>query len=131
MIILVLFNLLFLYILCIILPESAGGGELLLLPGKVSGVASPASVELLHQLGIRQDSGSPARLQALCEWLEDSARVALHQHHGDTATVPDDQRLPAPALAHVHCVATVIWACHEMAVNYDLSQILTPNLLRY
>lgn len=71
-------------------------------------------------------------------WLEDSARLALqrarstHQDSGYNSfsrrhAVPD---LPAPAPAHIYCIAAIFWASQELAVTYNWQELVTERLLR-
>ena len=107
--------------------------------GKVSGLATDSSIDLLYQLGMTQDSGSFSRVQALCAWLGDSARLAVQKHHGGTGGASffvggmrdeDIPSLPSPAPAHVHCVAVVLWHSLGMSINYNLKNVVSREFLR-
>ena len=102
--------------------------------GRVSGVASPYTVEILYQLGTRQDSGTESRVHALLHWLADSAqshvqRAQSARGHRMGLFAPDPAST-SPASEHVHCVAAVLWYSHGRPVDYDLLALLTPDLIR-
>lgn len=74
----------------------------------------------------------------MLQWLGDSARVALQRK----AVFSDDgfrhvpheithMTLPGPAPSHVHCIAAVLWQSNETRVEYNLSQLITKDLVRY
>ncbi|CAH1791767.1 unnamed protein product [Owenia fusiformis] len=116
--------------------QSESGGQPCLY-GKVNGIANDSTIEILYQLGIKQNDGSQARVQAMLQWLGDSARIALQK----SAIYPDDgwrespretssfEILPSPAAAHVHCIAALLWHSQELGVVYDLHQVVTRDLL--
>ena len=113
----------------------AGGGHIYL--GRVNGVASPYTVEILYQLGITQDTGTRSRVHALLRWLADSAQSHLHRtamdrghRMGVFAPDPSSTLSTSPASEHVHCVAAILWYSHELPVDYDLLSLLTPDLIR-
>jgi len=77
------------------------------------------------------------------DWLGDSARVALQKSNVTSAVSSEDADrfhpvlpqsscvgLPAPAATHVHTVATILWHNHEQIENFDISDIITTELLR-
>ncbi|XP_067680641.1 baculoviral IAP repeat-containing protein 6-like isoform X2 [Haliotis asinina] len=104
--------------------------------GKVSGVASESTVELLYQLGMVQDSGTKARVQAVLQWLGDSGQQAVQKNAGggnDSGREAGGcmwlSNLPNPAPAHVHCIAAVLWQSQELQVQYGLSDIITIDLV--
>ena len=77
------------------------------------------------------------RVEALAQWLGDSARVALQRNgiYTDDAYRPSpreryDVGLPSPAPAHVHTIAAILWQSHELPVCYNLPDIITKDLLR-
>nr|KAG5700866.1 hypothetical protein BaRGS_012273 [Batillaria attramentaria] len=113
-----------------------GGGHIYL--GRVNGVASTYTVEILYQLGIRQDAGTRHRVQALLQWLADSAQAYIRRlllmrddHMGMCTPDPASPLSASPAPEHVHCVAAVLWYSHELPVEYDLLQLLTPDLIQH
>ncbi|XP_071961824.1 dual E2 ubiquitin-conjugating enzyme/E3 ubiquitin-protein ligase BIRC6-like isoform X2 [Antedon mediterranea] len=100
--------------------------------GRGHGNSSESTVEIIYQLGMTQDQGTKERVQALLEWLGDTARVALHKHstyqRAPHTLSPLEVGLLAPSPAHIHCVATIIWSSFELPVPYDLRSLLTQEL---
>lgn len=73
----------------------------------------------------------------MLQWLGDSARVALQKRGAFSdegfRQTPHEVRnlsLPGPAPLHVHCIATVLWQSCETRVEYNLSQLITKDLVR-
>ncbi|XP_076097651.1 dual E2 ubiquitin-conjugating enzyme/E3 ubiquitin-protein ligase BIRC6-like isoform X3 [Mytilus galloprovincialis] len=103
--------------------------------GKVSGLANDSTVELLYQLGITQDPGTSKRVQALLNWLGDSARVALQKTAFSSdgySRIPHHttfMSLPSPAPTHIHCVAVILWQSHQLPVEYNLNALITKDLI--
>ena len=71
-------------------------------------------------------------------WLGDSARVELQRKavFSDDGFRPSPHELsgialPGPAPSHVHCIASILWQSHELPVEYNLSQLITRDLVRY
>ncbi|XP_053375851.1 baculoviral IAP repeat-containing protein 6-like isoform X2 [Mercenaria mercenaria] len=104
--------------------------------GKMGGIANESTVEILYQLGTVQDRWTADRLKAMLQWLGDSARVALQRK----AVFSDEgfrhipcevtnMTLPGPAPSHVHCIAAVLWHSNEMRVDYNLSHLVTKDLV--
>ena len=75
-----------------------------------------------------------SRVQALLDWLGDTARVALRKHsHFQRAPhtlSPSEAGLLNPSPTHVHCVATIIWASHQQQTSYNVASLLTNELFR-
>ncbi|XP_033127778.1 baculoviral IAP repeat-containing protein 6-like isoform X2 [Anneissia japonica] len=107
-------------------------GQTPLLLGRGHGGSSDSTVEIIYQLGMTQDQGTKERVQALLEWLGDTARVALHKHstyqRAPHTLSPLEVGLLVPSPAHIHCVATIIWSSFELPVHYDLQSLLTQEL---
>lgn len=121
------------------------------LHSKLKGTANDSSVEILFQLGTHQDAASGARfvlppfptiidclhscpisqcrVHALLEWLKDSARETIQRR---TGSVPETsgQPLPTPAPAHIHCIAAILWHSRDLAITYNLQELITKDLLR-
>ena len=104
----------------------------------MNGIANESTIDILYQLGMTQDCGTASRIKALLQWLEDSAQLALqrarsaHQDSGYNSfprrhTTPD---LPAPAPAHIYCIAAILWSSQELAATYNLEELVTDHLLR-
>lgn len=73
------------------------------------------------------------RVESLLVWLSDSARKAVDRRSTNRAmffqgTSPPSISSPAPV--HIQCVAAILWQCHETQVDYDLVDLITPNLVR-
>jgi len=122
------------------IPSNSPDDTVTTLPlhGRVSGMANESTIDILYQLGTKQDSGTPARLKALMDWLGDSARVALQKSHGGYSRdsyngMPHHSMmhvdLPSPAPAHVHCVAAILWHSHELPVTYNIRAVISKELL--
>ena len=107
--------------------------------GRLNGVSSPYTVEILYQLGTHQDAGTQRRLHALLQWLADSARSHVHNVHPPGYNRPrmglfspdNPPAIASPASEHVHCVAAILWFSHEANVQYDLLSLLSQDLIRY
>ncbi|XP_070181060.1 dual E2 ubiquitin-conjugating enzyme/E3 ubiquitin-protein ligase BIRC6-like isoform X3 [Littorina saxatilis] len=104
--------------------------------GRVNGVATPYTVEILYQLGITQDGGTRNRVQALLQWLADSAQSFLRRtssarenRMGVFGADPASPLSTSPASEHVHCVAAILWFSHELPVHYDLLSLITPDFI--
>ncbi|XP_069118544.1 baculoviral IAP repeat-containing protein 6-like isoform X2 [Argopecten irradians] len=98
--------------------------------GKVSGLANDSTVELLYQLSTVQDSGTKHRVKALLDWLRDSARVQRNSMFPTEAySRGSSPSMPSPAPSHIQCVASVLWYSHEAQVEYNLSELITVNLV--
>ncbi|KAL8592605.1 hypothetical protein ACOMHN_026535 [Nucella lapillus] len=118
-------------------PAQSGGraaGHVYL--GRVNGVSSPYTVEILYQLGTTQDSGTMSRVHALLSWLDDTAqahihRVAVSRDHRMGCPEPSPKLTNSPASEHVHCVAAILWYSHERSVDYNLPVLLTPDLIKH
>ncbi|OWF45700.1 baculoviral IAP repeat-containing protein 6-like isoform X2 [Mizuhopecten yessoensis] len=100
--------------------------------GKVSGLANDSTVELLYQLSTVQDSGTKHRVKALLDWLRDSARLSLQRtsmYSAEGYIRGSPLCLPSPAPSHIQCVASVLWYSHEAQVEYNLSDLITVDLV--
>ncbi|KAL4237916.1 Baculoviral IAP repeat-containing protein 6 [Mactra antiquata] len=102
--------------------------------GKMGGIANESTVEILYQLGTVQDRWTADRLKAMLQWLGDSAHVALQRqavltddrfHH----ITPDISHIPGPASTHVHCIAAILWFNNETLIEYNLSKLITKDLV--
>ena len=76
-------------------------------------------------------------MQALLNWLGDSARVALqrmatysNERYNRIAHLTTFMSLPSPAPSHIHCVAVILWQSHQLPVEYNLSALITKDLVR-
>lgn len=77
------------------------------------------------------------RVQALLNWLGDSARVALQKMasystdgYGRIPHQTNFTSLPSPAPAHIHCVGVILWQSHQLPVEYNISALITKDLVR-
>uniref|UniRef100_A0AAV2JLI0 Dual E2 ubiquitin-conjugating enzyme/E3 ubiquitin-protein ligase BIRC6 n=1 Tax=Knipowitschia caucasica TaxID=637954 RepID=A0AAV2JLI0_KNICA len=50
-----------------------------LLFGRLNGLSSDSTIDILYQLGTTQDTGTKDRIQALLQWVQDSSRVAARR----------------------------------------------------
>jgi len=73
----------------------------------------------------------------MLQWLGDSARVAIQRKsvfsdnsYRQSPFETQYVSLPGPAPLHVHCIATVLWQSCETRVEYNLSQLITKDLVR-
>ncbi|XP_059504666.1 baculoviral IAP repeat-containing protein 6 isoform X9 [Stegostoma tigrinum] len=104
-----------------------------LLFGRLNGLSSDSTIDILYQLGTTQDPGTKDRIQALLKWVYDSARVAALKRNGHIATVNSENvtreyGLLMPSPSHLHCVAAVLWHSYELPVEYDLPGLLNREL---
>ncbi|XP_078085695.1 dual E2 ubiquitin-conjugating enzyme/E3 ubiquitin-protein ligase BIRC6 isoform X6 [Mustelus asterias] len=104
-----------------------------LLFGRLNGLSSDSTIDILYQLGTTQDPGTKDRIQALLKWVYDSAGVAALKRSGHMATVNSENvtreyGLLMPSPSHLHCVAAVLWHSYELPVEYDLPGLLNREL---
>ncbi|GCB61656.1 dual E2 ubiquitin-conjugating enzyme/E3 ubiquitin-protein ligase BIRC6 isoform X1 [Scyliorhinus torazame] len=104
-----------------------------LLFGRLNGLSSDSTIDILYQLGTTQDPGTKDRIQALLKWVYDSAGVAAVKRSGHVATVNSENvtreyGLLMPSPSHLHCVAAVLWHSYELPVEYDLPGLLNREL---
>ncbi|XP_063047563.1 baculoviral IAP repeat-containing protein 6 isoform X3 [Engraulis encrasicolus] len=105
-----------------------------LLFGRLNGLSSDSTIDILYQLGTTQDPGTKDRVQALLQWVHDSARVAAMKrsaplgYMGPSATSPREYGLLMPSPSHLHCVAAILWHSYELPVDYDLPALLNREL---
>ncbi|XP_078260781.1 dual E2 ubiquitin-conjugating enzyme/E3 ubiquitin-protein ligase BIRC6 isoform X6 [Rhinoraja longicauda] len=104
-----------------------------LLFGRLNGLSSDSTIDILYQLGTTQDPGTKDRIQALLKWVYDSAGVAALKRSGHVAAVNTENitreyGLLMPSPSHLHCVAAVLWHSYELPVEYDLPGLLTRDL---
>lgn len=103
-----------------------------LLFGRLNGLSSDSTIDILYQLGTTQDSGTKDRIQALLQWVHDSSRVAAHKltsplGFGGSAS-SREYGLLMPSPSHLHCVAAILWHSYELPVDYDLPALLNREL---
>ncbi|CAF94074.1 unnamed protein product, partial [Tetraodon nigroviridis] len=108
-----------------------------LLFGRLNGLSSDSTVDILYQMGTTQDAGTKDRIQALLQWVHDSSQVASHKmssplgYAGPGAYTSASLRefgLLMPSPSHLHCVAAILWHSYELPVNYDLHSLLNRDL---
>ncbi|KAL7987488.1 hypothetical protein Chor_006407, partial [Crotalus horridus] len=104
-----------------------------LLFGRLNGLSSDSTIDILYQLGTTQDPGTKERIQALLKWVSDSARVAAMKKSGRVNYVcPNSSTreygLLMPSPSHLHCVAAILWHSYELLVDYDLPALLNREL---
>ncbi|XP_055983998.1 baculoviral IAP repeat-containing protein 6 isoform X2 [Sorex fumeus] len=104
-----------------------------LLFGRLNGLSSDSTIDILYQLGTTQDPGTKDRIQALLKWVSDSARVAAMKRSGRLSSVspnasPVEYGLLMPSPSHLHCVAAILWQSYELLVEYDLPALLDREL---
>ncbi|XP_010143351.1 PREDICTED: baculoviral IAP repeat-containing protein 6, partial [Buceros rhinoceros silvestris] len=104
-----------------------------LLFGRLNGLSSDSTIDILYQLGTTQDSGTKDRIQALLKWVSDSARVAAMKKSGRASYIcPNSSTreygLLMPSPSHLHCVAAILWHSYELLVEYDLPALLDREL---
>ncbi|KAG8444150.1 hypothetical protein GDO86_009363 [Hymenochirus boettgeri] len=104
-----------------------------LLFGRLNGLSSDSTIDILYQLGTTQDPGTKDRIQALLKWVSDSAQVASLKRCGRSSyvspnTSPREFGLLMPSPSHLHCVAAVLWHSYELPVEYDLPGLLNKDL---
>ncbi|XP_042645627.1 baculoviral IAP repeat-containing protein 6 isoform X8 [Tyto alba] len=104
-----------------------------LLFGRLNGLSSDSTIDILYQLGTTQDPGTKDRIQALLKWVSDSARVAAMKKSGWVSYIcPNSSTreygLLMPSPSHLHCVAAILWHSYELLVEYDLPALLDREL---
>ncbi|XP_028983369.1 baculoviral IAP repeat-containing protein 6 isoform X2 [Betta splendens] len=109
-----------------------------LLFGRLNGLSSDSTIDILYQMGTTQDSGTRDRIQALLQWVHDSSRVAAHrisspmEYTGAGADYCSassrEYGLLMPSPSHLHCVAAILWHSYDLPVDYDLPSLLNRNL---
>ncbi|XP_032409947.1 baculoviral IAP repeat-containing protein 6 isoform X3 [Xiphophorus hellerii] len=107
-----------------------------LLFGRLNGLSSDSTIDILYQLGTTQDSGTKDRIQALLHWVYDSSRVAGHKMSalagyasaGSSSSSSREYGLLMPSPSHLHCVAAILWHSFELPVDYDLPGLLNREL---
>ncbi|XP_043914359.1 baculoviral IAP repeat-containing protein 6 isoform X2 [Protopterus annectens] len=104
-----------------------------LLFGRLNGLSSDSTIDILYQLGTTQDTGTKNRIQALLKWVHDSAVVACKKrNHHISYTSPNstsrEYGLLMPSPSHLHCVAAILWHSYELPVDYDLPALLGREL---
>ncbi|XP_056423373.1 baculoviral IAP repeat-containing protein 6 isoform X3 [Hyla sarda] len=104
-----------------------------LLFGRLNGLSSDSTIDILYQLGTTQDPGTKDRIQALLKWVSDSARVASLKRSGRSTFNPPNNSprefgLLMPSPSHLHCVAAILWHSYELPVEYDLPGLLNRDL---
>ncbi|KAM6366034.1 dual E2 ubiquitin-conjugating enzyme/E3 ubiquitin-protein ligase BIRC6 isoform 10-T11 [Alca torda] len=104
-----------------------------LLFGRLNGLSSDSTIDILYQLGTTQDPGTKDRMQALLKWVSDSARVAAMKKSGRVSYIcPNSSTreygLLMPSPSHLHCVAAILWHSYELLVEYDLPALLDREL---
>ncbi|XP_060789216.1 baculoviral IAP repeat-containing protein 6 isoform X7 [Neoarius graeffei] len=105
-----------------------------LLFGRLNGLSSDSTIDILYQLGTTQDPGTKDRIQALLQWVYDSSRVAALKQNcpsgimGPAASQSREYGLLMPSPSHLHCVAAILWHSYELPVDYDLPTLLSREL---
>ncbi|XP_028323473.1 baculoviral IAP repeat-containing protein 6 isoform X3 [Gouania willdenowi] len=107
-----------------------------LLFGRLNGLSSDSTIDILYQLGTTQDSGTKDRIQALLQWVHDSSQVAAHKISvpnaysglGTSSATSREYGLLMPSPSHLHCVASILWHSYELPVDYDLPALLNREL---
>ncbi|XP_024864880.1 baculoviral IAP repeat-containing protein 6 isoform X2 [Kryptolebias marmoratus] len=106
-----------------------------LLFGRLNGLSSDSTIDILYQLGTTQDSGTKDRIQALLQWVHDSSRVAAHKMSAPmgfsgsgSSSSSREYGLLMPSPSHLHCVAAILWHSYELPVDYDLPALLNREL---
>uniref|UniRef100_A0A8D0H8S2 Dual E2 ubiquitin-conjugating enzyme/E3 ubiquitin-protein ligase BIRC6 n=2 Tax=Sphenodon punctatus TaxID=8508 RepID=A0A8D0H8S2_SPHPU len=104
-----------------------------LLFGRLNGLSSESTIDILYQLGTTQDPGTKDRIQALLKWVSDAARVAAMKKSGRISYIcPNSSTreygLLMPSPSHLHCVAAILWHSYELLVDYDLPALLNREL---
>ncbi|KAM9608279.1 dual E2 ubiquitin-conjugating enzyme/E3 ubiquitin-protein ligase BIRC6 isoform 2-T2 [Morphnus guianensis] len=104
-----------------------------LLFGRLNGLSSDSTIDILYQLGTTQDPGTKDRIQALLKWVSDSARVAAMKKSGRVSYIcpsssTREYGLLMPSPSHLHCVAAILWHSYELLVEYDLPALLDRQL---
>ncbi|XP_075902304.1 dual E2 ubiquitin-conjugating enzyme/E3 ubiquitin-protein ligase BIRC6 isoform X2 [Nelusetta ayraudi] len=108
-----------------------------LLFGRLNGLSSDSTIDILYQMGTTQDSGTKDRIQALLQWVHDSSQVAAHKMSPGPVGYAGCYSLSAssreygllmPSPSHLHCVAAILWHSYELPVDYDLHALLSRDL---
>ncbi|XP_018118500.1 baculoviral IAP repeat-containing protein 6 isoform X5 [Xenopus laevis] len=104
-----------------------------LLFGRLNGLSSDSTIDILYQLGTTQDPGTKDRIQALLKWVSDSAQVASLKRSGWSNYISPNSStrefgLLMPSPSHLHCVAAILWHSYELPVEYDLPGLLNRDL---
>uniref|UniRef100_A0A8K9UWY4 Dual E2 ubiquitin-conjugating enzyme/E3 ubiquitin-protein ligase BIRC6 n=1 Tax=Oncorhynchus mykiss TaxID=8022 RepID=A0A8K9UWY4_ONCMY len=105
-----------------------------LLFGRLNGLSSDSTIDILYQLGTIQDPGTKDRIQALLQWVHDSSLVAAHKRSGplgymrQSSSSSREYGLVMPSPSHLHCVAAILWHSYELPVDYDLPVLLNGEL---
>ncbi|XP_069036040.1 baculoviral IAP repeat-containing protein 6 isoform X3 [Lepisosteus oculatus] len=104
-----------------------------LLFGRLNGLSSDSTIDILYQLGTTQDPGTKDRIQALLQWVHDSSRVAALKRSGhlgyiNPSSSSREYGLLMPSPSHLHCVAAILWHSYELPVDYDLPVLLSREL---
>ncbi|XP_066552631.1 baculoviral IAP repeat-containing protein 6 isoform X3 [Amia ocellicauda] len=104
-----------------------------LLFGRLNGLSSDSTIDILYQLGTTQDPGTKDRIQALLQWVHDSSRVAHLKKSGHLGYINPNSStreygLLMPSPSHLHCVAAILWHSYELPVDYDLPVLLNREL---
>uniref|UniRef100_A0A8C0J634 Baculoviral IAP repeat containing 6 n=1 Tax=Chelonoidis abingdonii TaxID=106734 RepID=A0A8C0J634_CHEAB len=104
-----------------------------LLFGRLNGLSSDSTIDILYQLGTTQDPGTKDRIQALLKWVSDSARAASMKKNVRISYIcPNSSTreygLLMPSPSHLHCVAAILWHSYELLVEYDLPALLNREL---
>uniref|UniRef100_A0A6Q2Z2L0 Dual E2 ubiquitin-conjugating enzyme/E3 ubiquitin-protein ligase BIRC6 n=1 Tax=Esox lucius TaxID=8010 RepID=A0A6Q2Z2L0_ESOLU len=105
-----------------------------LLFGRLNGLSSDSTIDILYQLGTTQDAGTKDRIQALLQWVHDSSLVAAHKRSGpmgytrQSSSSSREYGLVMPSPSHLHCVAAILWHSYELPVDYDLPVLLDREL---
>ncbi|XP_044308535.1 baculoviral IAP repeat-containing protein 6 isoform X5 [Varanus komodoensis] len=104
-----------------------------LLFGRLNGLSSDSTIDILYQLGTTQDPGTKDRIQALLKWVSDSARVAamkksVRSNYICPNSSTREYGLLMPSPSHLHCVAAILWHSYELLVEYDLPALLNREL---
>ncbi|NXL92489.1 BIRC6 protein, partial [Alectura lathami] len=100
-----------------------------LLFGRLNGLSSDSTIDILYQLGTTQDPGTKDRIQALLKWVSDSARVAAMKKSGRVSYIcPNSSTreygLLMPSPSHLHCVAAILWHSYELLVQSNIQTLV-------
>ncbi|XP_064788418.1 baculoviral IAP repeat-containing protein 6 isoform X5 [Oncorhynchus masou masou] len=105
-----------------------------LLFGRLNGLSSDSTIDILYQLGTTQDPATKDRIHALLQWVHDSSLVAAHKRSGPVGYIRQSSSssreygLVMPSPSHLHGVAAILWHSYELPVNYDLPVLLNREL---
>ncbi|ETE62917.1 Baculoviral IAP repeat-containing protein 6, partial [Ophiophagus hannah] len=91
-----------------------------LLFGRLNGLSSDSTIDILYQLGTTQDPGTKERVAA----MKKSGRVNYVCPNSSTR----EYGLLMPSPSHLHCVAAILWHSYELLVEYDLPALLNREL---